>query len=88
MVISLVDIIILSLSYRCDILWYWILHVKKTQTAKISDEMTVETMVNGDADDWDGIGVGGTQVAFLAGSGEKSGVGDAECDVGIGDGGW
>ena len=58
--------------------------MKKTQTAKISDEMTVEMMVNGDADDWDGIGVGGTQVAFLA----ESGVGDAECDVGIGDGGW
>ena len=44
----------------------------------MSAEMMAETMVNGDVVDWDGIGVGGTQDAFLDGSGAGSGVGDVD----------
>ena len=50
----------------------------------MSAEMTAETMVIGDVVEWDGSGVGGTQDAFLDGSGAGSCVGDK----GIGDGGW
>ena len=47
-------------------------------------EMTAKTMVIGDVVECDGSGVGGTQDAFLDGSGAGSGVGD----VGVGDTGW